>query len=202
MRSFRGIVVVASAAALALPAAAAPPPTNDRRGDELRALRAKVKRLTAANKRLVAENKQLGARWAESLRREDVLRRRVAAVDACPITRPNGSAPPGPMFGAEAHGNGALWVGLWESNAVVWQSEADGSIDAKFGWWRGVLGGLRIEGRRLDAPAPPVRAHVPDGYGESGFQPARITFPTSGCWEVTGSVGTATLTFVTLVLGA
>jgi len=128
------------------------------------------------------------------------VQRHVAAVDPCPITHPNGSKPPGPMFGAEPHGNGSIWVGLWSANVVVWSAEPDGSVSAKFGWWRGVAGKLRIDGHRLDGQAPPLTAHVPDGYGDSGFQSTGITFPTEGCWRVTGRVGDASLTFVTLVL--
>ena len=63
-----------------------------------------------------------------------------------------------------------------------------------------VPGELTITGRRLDAPAPPLRADVPDGYGEDGFQATGVAFPTEGCWEVSGSVGGSTLTFVTFVI--
>jgi hypothetical protein len=217
MKACCALALVASAAALGLPAATAAPDTaTDRGNDEVTALRAKVKRLTAANRRLRAANRQLTAakkllaadnkliseRWNESLRRQLRLTRHVAAVDPCPITRPNESVPPGSTFGAEFHGNGALWVGLWSSNVVVWQLEPDGSVEAKFGWWREERGKLRIEGRRLDAAAPPLTAHIPEGYGEAGFQATGIKFPTEGCWEVTGSVGNASLTFVTRVLGA
>jgi hypothetical protein len=54
--------------------------------------------------------------------------------------------------------------------------------------------------RRLDAEAPPLRAHVPDGYGALGFQPTGLTFPTVGCWRVTGRVRPASLTFVVKVV--
>jgi hypothetical protein len=80
--------------------------------------------------------------------------------------------------------------------------EDDGSIRMKWPWWRGVRGTLKIQGRRLDGPAPPLRAEVNDAYGLSGFQPSDIYFPTEGCWEVTGSVGQTKLTFVTLVVKA
>jgi hypothetical protein len=217
MKGCGACALVTSAAALALPAATAAPPTRtDGLSDEVAALRAEVKRLTAANrrlkaanrrltaakKRLAADNKLINERWSESLRRELRLVRHVAAVDPCPITRPNGSAPPGRTFGAEFHGNGALWVGLWPGNVVVWQSEPDGSIEAKFGWWREVQGKLRIEGRRQDSAAPPLTARIPEGYGDTGFQATGIKFPSEGCWEVTGSAGKASLRFVTRVLGA
>jgi len=32
------------------------------------------------------------------------------------------------------------------------------------------------------------------------MQPTELIFPTEGCWEVTGRVGDASLTFVTLVV--
>jgi hypothetical protein len=57
-----------------------------------------------------------------------------------------------------------------------------------------------ISGRRLDAPAPPLRARVPDGYGDRGFQVTGLIFPTAGCWDVTGHLGDASLTFVTFVI--
>ena len=217
MKGRGAFALVASAAALALPAATTALPTRtDGLSDEVATLRAEVKRLTAAytrlkaanrrltaaKKRLAADNKLINERWSESLARELRLVRHVAAVDPCPITRPNGSAPPGRTFGADFHGNGALWVGLWPGNVVVWQSEPDSSIEAKFGWWREVQGKLRIEGRRLDAVAPPLTARIPDGYGDAGFQATRIKYPSEGCWEVTGSVGNGSLTFVTRVLGA
>jgi hypothetical protein len=60
----------------------------------------------------------------------------------------------------------------------------------KVGWWRTTPGKLTIDGRRLDAPAPPLKASIPDGYGPTGFQATGITFPTEGCWEITARVGT------------
>jgi hypothetical protein len=78
----------------------------------------------------------------------------------------------------------------------------DGSIGMKWPWWRGVRGTLKIEGRRLDGKARPIRADIPSEYGLSGFQPSGIYFSTEGCWEVTGRVGEVSLTFVTLILKA
>ena len=73
------------------------------------------------------------------------------------------------------------------------------TADTKFGWWRQVSGQLTITGRRLDAAAPPLRSRVPSGYGARGFQASGVHFPTEGCWEVTGTVGTTSLRFVTTV---
>jgi hypothetical protein len=61
-----------------------------------------------------------------------------------------------------------------------------------------VPGRLEVGGRRIDGDAPPARAYLFD-YGNEGFQPTYLVFPTAGCWEITGGVGEARLTFVVLV---
>ena len=130
----------------------------------------------------------------------------------CGGTRPTRVARPAQVPSAEGfnHGNAGLRVQLgWTkgtlaagilpdggSRATV---EEDGSIHAKVGWWRGVPGRLAVTGRRLDASAPPLEAHVPRGYGRRGFQPSGLVFPTVGCWRVTGSAGPARLSFVVRV---
>ena len=124
----------------------------------------------------------------------------------CPVTAPNGSTPPGEQPSPDQHGNGQIWTGLWPEGKVVFEPGGpgqilpDGSLAMKWWWWRGIEGQLTIEGRRLDAPAPPLQADIPEGYGEIGFQAAGLIFPSEGCWEVTGRVGEAELTFVTLVV--
>ena len=103
------------------------------------------------------------------------------------------------------YGNGRLWTTVWPDGTVVFRSGgpgfvlADGSLAMKFPWWRGVVGKLTIQGRRLDAATGPLRADIPD-YGDTGFQASEIIFPTPGCWEVTARVGAASLTFVTRVV--
>ena len=108
------------------------------------------------------------------------------------------------------YGDRYLAVSIWTKGRLVadrvpaadtWAVVApDGSIPAKVGWWRGVSGRLTIQGERLDAPAPPLRARVPGGYGHIGFQSTELTFPTEGCWEVVGSVAGHDITFVVLVV--
>ena len=125
----------------------------------------------------------------------------------CPTTQP-GPVPADigdQLFGSgSAYGNDDLWVGgLGDGGVIdarpVFVAE-DGSIGWKLGWWRDVSGTLVITGRRLDADAPPLEASVPDGYGSTGFQASGLNFPTDGCWEVTGRVGDAQLTFVTYAI--
>jgi hypothetical protein len=127
-----------------------------------------------------------------------------ATVESCPITRPNRDVPPGETVspGSRYLGSDGLWTELYPNPLRPRPEDIrkDGSIKIKVPWWRGVSGRLTIVGGRLDANAPPVSAWIPTGYGRKGFQSTAITFPTSGCWEVTGSVGDASLTFVSLIV--
>jgi hypothetical protein len=129
----------------------------------------------------------------------------VPAQVACPVTLPNGIGIAGNMEPG-VYGNGQLSVGVWTDGTILFTPGGpgftldDGSMGTKIGWRRGVRGRLQIEGRRLDAPAPPLRAWISDGYGDVGRQPVYLIFPTPGCWEVTGRVGDATLTYVTRVV--
>ncbi len=138
-------------------------------------------------------------------------REQTATSKTCAVTLPNAKKPPStantalPPVPPVFHGNGKLWVKLWPLGVIVARSNVvdhDGSIDIKLPWWRRVSGTLTINGTRLDAQAPPVKADVPSGYGNSGFQPSGVVFPTEGCWKVTGRVGTARLVFVALVVRA
>ena len=128
-----------------------------------------------------------------------------AQRSACEVTTPNdvgilGQTEPG------SYGNGRLSVLPWKDGTVVFKPGGsgfvtqDGSLGMKFGWRRGVRGRLTISGRRLDAEVLPLRARIPDGYGEFGFQSTYVIFSTPGCWQVTGRVGDAALTFVTNVV--
>lgn len=122
----------------------------------------------------------------------------------CPVTQPNESTPPGETVqDANYLGNGKLWTALWPNGKIYMlpeNQEPDGSYSMKWGFWRGVNGTLTVEGHRLDAEAAPIRADIPDGYGDTGFQVLDLIFPTTGCWEVTGRVGKSSLTFVTEVV--
>jgi hypothetical protein len=134
----------------------------------------------------------------------------LALADAatCPSTKPSELAAGGEerpfSSSAMAFGNSHLWVVPLQADGVIHADsrsiEPDGSIAAKLGWWRITPGTLAIIGRRLDASAPPLRASIPEGYGSSGFQASGVWFPTEGCWEITGTVGGQTLSFVTFVL--
>jgi hypothetical protein len=144
---------------------------------------------------------------ADTRRAESPATESEVTAATCPVTLPNESVPPDATDWPrdDSHGNGKLWTYLGPYGVVVAPDEyieKDGSIRVKWPWWRGVRGKLKVEGRRLDRPARPLRAEINNGYGLSGFQPSGIYFSTEGCWEVTGKVGGASLTFVTVVVKA
>jgi hypothetical protein len=130
---------------------------------------------------------------------------------SCAVTLPNWKVPRDAGFRAAGfnYGNKKLRAQIWEGGRLVagilpdggsWAIvNDDGSIYAKQGWWRGVRGELAISGRRLDGSAPVLVANVPGGYGRDGFVPAGLTFPTAGCWEVSGRVGSARLPYTVKV---
>lgn len=126
----------------------------------------------------------------------------------CPVASPDGHERPnfphnGTFRSDGTYGNDSLYTIL--GSMVTFKpgsggmAHADGSHSMKYMWWRLQEGKLTIGGRRLDGPAPPLRARIPDGYGNIGFQATGLIFPTTGCWEVTGRVGDGSLVFVVLV---
>jgi hypothetical protein len=119
------------------------------------------------------------------------------------VTIPEHGVAPGQSAVGYWFGDVKLWSWLWPDGVVRPDKadvQADGSIAMKWPWSRGVVGQLRITGHRVDGNAPPVTSSVTEGYGDIGFQATTIFFPTVGCWEITGSVGSASLTFTVLVV--
>jgi hypothetical protein len=125
----------------------------------------------------------------------------------CAVTQPNGKGPP-PQNLNHFYGNDSLAVDLWPDGTIVFKPDGggfvkrDGSLGMKFAWWRGVRGELTIDGRRLDKSiaSRPRAESQPRAYPEMEWLPTYLIFPTPGCWEVTGRIGTASLTFVTRVV--
>jgi hypothetical protein len=128
-----------------------------------------------------------------------------ATSDSCPTTMPNGSTPPGLQPRPWRHGNGLLWTSLPRDGTAELDPERvspDGSIFwTKLIWIaRGVYaGGLEVEIKRLDAPAPVLRPDVVSGHLSGWSGPswaARMRFSSEGCWKVTGRVDDVSLSFV------
>ena len=135
----------------------------------------------------------------------------------CPITSPNVNVVRnGAHFNYVVrngwrfnYGKGGLWTSLEPDGTVVFSARGpgrvnpDGSMSMKWPWYleQGIRGELEIQGRRLDAPSErPLSADFSPVLGDPGFHAGAITFPSEGCWEVTGRAGDASLTFVTRVV--
>ena len=91
---------------------------------------------------------------------------------------------------------------IWAS--ASWAADEGFDYDAtegiKVGWFRPAGEKLIITGRRLDAFALPLDAHVPCCY-PTRFQATGLIFPTPGCWEITATAGDSSLTFVVRIEG-
>lgn len=119
----------------------------------------------------------------------------------CPVSRPNVEQAP------SYYGNDVLWVGLPPDGTYVFKpggpgsvSTRDGALGIKAAWKLLVPGQLRIEGRRLDGKSAPLRSWVSTQLGPTNIQPASLVFPEPGCWEITGRIGTGSLTYMVNVL--
>jgi hypothetical protein len=121
----------------------------------------------------------------------------VAAQTAtCAVTQANPAAQPPASIDPTVRPVGLNWS--WYGNRYVWTqlppestfqlTRVDGRLSMKFPWWRLRAGKLSITGHPVGASAPHVSARIPDGYGSTGFQSTGLTFPTYGCWRVTGRV--------------
>jgi hypothetical protein len=92
---------------------------------------------------------------------------------------------------------GPLPAGGWPSGGTLYSGS--GTVKGQKTYWVRPQGtSLLITGRRVDAAAPALEAHVPCCY-RSGFQIVALFFPTEGCWEVSASAGESELRFVTQV---
>jgi hypothetical protein len=126
----------------------------------------------------------------------------------CELTKANGRYPPSQAWGrgADFYGNESIAIGVGpEGRTVVFEPGGpgfvlpDGSLAMKFLWAK-ARQSMTIEGRRLDAPAPPLQSHVSDDHADADFQPSSLIFPTPGCWEITSRVGESSLRFVIKVV--
>ena len=108
------------------------------------------------------------------------------------------------------YGNGEQWTSLWPDGTVLFRARGpgfvnpDGSLSMKWPWYvelEDFHGKLEIQGRRLDAPSErSVSGNHSPVLGDPGFHAGKLTFPSEGCWEVTGKAGDSSLTFVVRVI--
>ncbi len=134
-----------------------------------------------------------------------------AAAASCEVTPPNhvvAGKPGAHALDRLSYGNALVSTALGPDGAITFKPGGpgfhtpDGALGMKFLWWRPGHEKLAVTGRRLDAPAPPLRFSSGQATGED-FVPSYVIFPTPGCWEVTAQVGDhadSKLIFVTNVV--
>jgi hypothetical protein len=125
-----------------------------------------------------------------------------ATAARCPVTQPSGDWPQG-LEGDRWYGNDKLWVSLPPGGLLrvaPSQVRPDGTLFDKPGWMpTGVRGSLTVRGRRIDAHAPALRVHsVNWGYSSTGRGSWRsaISYPSEGCWKLTGRVRDISISYV------
>jgi hypothetical protein len=131
--------------------------------------------------------------------------------DTCSVTKFSDKpfVPPYPYpaklrLGVSWFGSDGLWIIPPSPNGEIQ------GLREKMGWWRQGYDWrteptpkLKVTGRRLDSQAPPVAVDGPDAVGVSGpprnYMMVGLTFPTPGCWEITGHDENDELTFIVWV---
>jgi hypothetical protein len=128
--------------------------------------------------------------------RADAMDAESPASSTCAVTDPKGGD----------YGNDSLAAVLPAAGTFVFKPggpgfvDADGALGIKVGWDFRRRGTLLIRGRRLDGVAPPARAYISRSYDNyAGGMSLFLLFPTPGCWEITGTLAGASLTFVVAV---
>jgi len=137
--------------------------------------------------------------------------------ESCPITKPptHPFVPPSPYpneTGPDGFwiGTNKLWIGLrrdgtWEK-LPQWP---DGTFRQKLFWWhegynarRDPRPNLKVTGKRLDSPAPPIQSEASNGWTSDADHPFivnGINLPSFGCWRITGHFEDAELSFIVWV---
>jgi hypothetical protein len=88
-------------------------------------------------------------------------------------------------------GDGRLYVAIADAS---WLLESASGYTLKLPWYRVDPGKVSAVAVRL-SDGNTVNFNVDDGYGSRGVQPSSVTFPSSGCWEIRGTVGDAAASF-------
>jgi hypothetical protein len=124
----------------------------------------------------------------------------------CPIATPTARPRPSFDFGtarlAVALPPGATFVAVPDGKPGRASLQTNGWIRAKLGWWA-AAGAPRVTGRRLDAPARPLRVDMgPLSQAVPGgdFYPSNLYFSSGGCWRLTAVSGNARLVAVVRVV--
>ena len=134
-------------------------------------------------------------------------RLQLRTTSSCPVTRSNGSRPPGQPRSVNWYGNGLLWAGVERDGTYTVppdQVAADGSIGNKLLWvttppWDRPT----ISGERIDGDAPPLQVlGVNTGSFSNAANPSHMSpvgFASPGCWRLRARLGDVSLLYVVQV---
>ena len=133
-------------------------------------------------------------------------------MEECPVTSPTALRPDkgSDPFPADAslHYEDGLWVTIPGNGVTELAPSETIAFGALAGWrsdtvtWlrdEGVEGFILVSGKQLDAEselAPQTPLSPQRQYAREGFTQTGLAFPHPGCWEVTGSVGERSITWV------
>ena len=120
----------------------------------------------------------------------------------CPITEPVWVKPPEDAAVLDTPEFGYYFVNEDSSiMASAWWARPENEFPIvleegiKVGWFKPEGADLFVIGKRLDAEAPALDAHVPCCY-PTRFQASGLYFPTAGCWEVNAKAADKELSFI------
>lgn len=120
---------------------------------------------------------------------------RPPAGEACAVTKPDPSG---------HYGTTTLWTRLPADGVLRLRQDPDGTLGDKLAWIpdrdRGLQ--LTVSGKRLDRPGQ-LRVHsVNWGHSSTGqgSWASAVVFPAPGCWRITGTAGSATVSYVVEVV--
>jgi hypothetical protein len=134
-------------------------------------------------------------------------------LESCPVTKasdrpfvPPWPYDPEPYPGGSWFGTNRLWTappadGVWRELGPY--TPTSPTFRQKTQWWRQGYDyrtepkpKLKVTGKRLDAPALPLKAEVSNVSGSQHSMMVGMNFPTLGCWEITGHYEDDELTFI------
>lgn len=120
----------------------------------------------------------------------------------CPVTEPVWVKPPEDAAVLDTPEFGYYFVNEDSSiMASAWWARPENEFPIvleegiKVGWFKPEGADLFVTGKRLDAEAPALDAHVPCCY-PTRFQASGLYFPTAGCWEVNAKAVDKELSFI------